>query len=193
MVILGSELRLATQPYPGTPRWPPLWISRPPTPDSRRSLRRAAYPQLLHHGAGRDHAALPRPSERLSLGLFLPRVLTVGPASWAVAPRNKECDMTRHDRSRHPGTEGGGEKPSRTTPPVRFGEGRRRVSTTRVCASVMASCALVRNALHESKSWRVIPCLLVRKLVLRLSNIFPSTFPHQSAQRLRRENAPIWE
>ena len=28
------------------PRWPPLWISSPPPPDSRRSLRRATYPQL---------------------------------------------------------------------------------------------------------------------------------------------------
>ena len=28
------------------PRWPPLWIAGLPTPDSRRSLRQAAYPQL---------------------------------------------------------------------------------------------------------------------------------------------------
>src|SRR3954470_14639233 len=39
---------------------PPLWISRPPTPDSRRSLRRATYPQLLHHAAGHGQTEKPR-------------------------------------------------------------------------------------------------------------------------------------
>src|SRR3954454_16623231 len=54
VVVLGSELRVATQPYPASLRWPPPWISRPPTPDSRRSLRRATYPPLLHHHRGHD-------------------------------------------------------------------------------------------------------------------------------------------
>ena len=42
------------------PRWPPLWITGSPPPDSRRSLRRAGYPQLptkrelLHHAVGHD-------------------------------------------------------------------------------------------------------------------------------------------
>jgi len=31
---------------------PQLWISSPPAPDSRQSLRRATYPQLLHHDLG---------------------------------------------------------------------------------------------------------------------------------------------
>ena len=47
-----------TKPYPGTPRWPPPWISRPPTPDSCRSLRRATYPPLLHHQRGHDPLGL---------------------------------------------------------------------------------------------------------------------------------------
>src|SRR5437763_17191724 len=38
VVILRSELRVATQPYSGSPRWPP---TGPPAPDSWRSLRRA--------------------------------------------------------------------------------------------------------------------------------------------------------
>jgi hypothetical protein len=38
VVILGSELRVATQPYSGSPRWP---LTGPPAPDSWRSLRRA--------------------------------------------------------------------------------------------------------------------------------------------------------
>src|SRR6266702_3588860 len=29
-------------------------ISSPPPPDSRRSLRRATYPQVLHHSGGHD-------------------------------------------------------------------------------------------------------------------------------------------
>jgi Aminotransferase class-III len=54
VVVSRSELCVATQPYRRPPRWPPLWISSPPPPDSRRSLRRATYPQLLHHSAGHD-------------------------------------------------------------------------------------------------------------------------------------------
>ena len=32
-----------------------LWITGLPTPDSRRSLRQASYPQQLHHVLGHDH------------------------------------------------------------------------------------------------------------------------------------------
>ena len=45
VVLLRSGGLCKPNPKP-VPRWPPLWISSPPPPDSRRSLRRAAYPQL---------------------------------------------------------------------------------------------------------------------------------------------------
>ena len=45
VVLLRSGGLCKPNPEP-VPRWPPLWISSPPPPDSRRSLRRAAYPQL---------------------------------------------------------------------------------------------------------------------------------------------------
>jgi Phage integrase family len=51
-VLLGHG-RLATTA--------PLWISSPPPPDSWRSLRRATYPQLLHHSKGHN---LPRCARR---------------------------------------------------------------------------------------------------------------------------------
>ena len=38
---LGSEWRLATYPCPESRRWPPLWISGPPTPHNITSHRRA--------------------------------------------------------------------------------------------------------------------------------------------------------
>ncbi len=53
-VILGFELCLANPTLPSPPRWPPLWVSGPPAPDSWRLLRRATYPQLLHHVPGHD-------------------------------------------------------------------------------------------------------------------------------------------
>jgi hypothetical protein len=43
----------------------PLWISGPPPPDSRRSLRRATYPQLLHYHQGQTRL-LPRVERRLA-------------------------------------------------------------------------------------------------------------------------------
>ena len=43
------------------PRWPPLWVSSPPPPDSRRSLRRAAYYPQLPTAA---RAPTPRPGTR---------------------------------------------------------------------------------------------------------------------------------
>src|SRR5271165_5934817 len=64
VVVLGLELRLATQPYPAPLRWPPPWISRPPTPDSRRSLRRATYPQLLHHHRGHNRRSRSQHDQR---------------------------------------------------------------------------------------------------------------------------------
>jgi hypothetical protein len=50
VVILGSELSVAAQPYPAPLRWPPPWISPPPTPDSQRSLRRATYETCVRVG-----------------------------------------------------------------------------------------------------------------------------------------------
>ncbi|TSD82901.1 ISNCY family transposase [Mycobacterium sp. KBS0706] len=41
-----------------------MWISSPPVPDSWRSLRRATYPQLLHHLVGHNHRRLGRRSGR---------------------------------------------------------------------------------------------------------------------------------
>ena len=55
----GPRVRIAcrSSTLPGTAAVATVWISRPPTPDFRRSLRRATYPQLLHYSVGHD----PRP------------------------------------------------------------------------------------------------------------------------------------
>ena len=45
---------MITQPYTGNRDDRPLWITGVPRPDSRRSLRQAGYPQLLHHARGHD-------------------------------------------------------------------------------------------------------------------------------------------
>ena len=52
-----SELRLKPNPTEEHRGDHQLWISSPPPPDSRRSLRRATYPQLLHHARGHDPAS----------------------------------------------------------------------------------------------------------------------------------------
>src|SRR5438132_13163631 len=43
VVMLGSELRVAIQPYPRSPRWP---LAGPPTPGSWRSRRRVGQRRL---------------------------------------------------------------------------------------------------------------------------------------------------
>ena len=47
---------MITQPYTGNRDDRPLWITGVPRPDSRRSLRQAGYPQLLHHARGHDRS-----------------------------------------------------------------------------------------------------------------------------------------
>ena len=51
---LGQVFLAITQPYTGNRDGRPLWITGLARPDSRRSLRQASYPQLLHHAAGHD-------------------------------------------------------------------------------------------------------------------------------------------
>jgi hypothetical protein len=93
--------------YPAPPRWPPPWISRPPTPDSRRSLRRETYPPLLHHHWGHDHGcaflSARRPAERParecrkapgdggeSIGRFIHPVSPENTFRWVKADQLKE-------------------------------------------------------------------------------------------------------
>ena len=54
-LVLGQVFLAITQPYTGNRDGRPLWITGLARPDSRRSLRQASYPQLLHHAAGHDH------------------------------------------------------------------------------------------------------------------------------------------
>ena len=54
---LGQVFLAITQPYTGNRDGRPLWITGLARPDSRRSLRQASYPQLLHHAAGHDQVA----------------------------------------------------------------------------------------------------------------------------------------
>lgn len=54
--VLGLGCLVWRPNLTGDQRWPPLWITGPPPPDSWRSLRRAGYPQLLHHAAGHDRS-----------------------------------------------------------------------------------------------------------------------------------------
>ena len=63
----GSGSLQAPNPKP-EPRWPPLWISSPPPPDSRRSLRRAAYPQLPEAA----RTPTPRPGTRPTVKRIVP-------------------------------------------------------------------------------------------------------------------------
>ena len=49
-----DEKRFRAEAKVVSPSWCKRWISRPPTPNSCRSLRRATYPPLLHHDGGHD-------------------------------------------------------------------------------------------------------------------------------------------